>query len=590
MTYSYYIVFFIFLSCIAFFTLYKVNIRTEPDNIVNGSSFSEVNCSHEIVNRTGCAIAVTPCGSFQKSAAIQVDNGARLYLNLESHRKNLFSEFGEMSKNHARYPITDLIVIEGRGQELNPGYTLIPKNLNEGGREMQLAFARSSAKPITDIYVVYLDGRHGMAEMIPDGFEKIDVDLNGGGGGRDLFLVIRRGEGLPIMDFAVTFLSDGEVTPDGFIPIPKDLNRGRGRATKDIEISYLPKKLPRIGMPGYVQHTPDLYPPGQYPISDIKIGFEIIEAVNAEGWFSANVHGRHVDLNSGNGVKVFLYCCRRRDLPPITWLHFEPEEQYFTTPRYRTPGYYCLRMSNGWRVVFRRDVGVSPLTDIDFIYPCNGEQMPIGWMCADVRLSVHARKKYLKLIFKLGNCCKINEFEEMPPVEEGPLLELAPSNLLHASTIASSTAKGSLQALYYLSEKRNVALALPELAVEVNGWAPVEFISCKKPGWNVILMEPTWQASSARLMIDISCINLVTLVTLSGPYRFKNDLTFPLELSFRRDFFSDDETGLPPLLPGETHYSPVTVDLPSSLGHKYISLLRFYNSDMDIHFYAVGFC
>lgn len=110
--------------------------------------------------------------------------------------------------------------------------------------------------PITSLYV--LEGKNA---TVPDGYTKIDVDLNESAGGRYLYLCYStsREHGAPIT--AVNAIVNNESTPPGYEKIPVDVNKGAGGDyiyivfTKDYHFNPITK------ISVVRSSSPDVWPP-----------------------------------------------------------------------------------------------------------------------------------------------------------------------------------------------------------------------------------------------------------------------------------------------------------------------------------------
>lgn len=111
----------------------------------------------------------------------------------------------------------------------------LQKNLGNGN--FQDGFDLSGAKfdlqttverlVIEDILVINAGRKNKIT--VPDGYEKIDGDLNEGAGGRYIYLCKRRGKEGAIHDVRVISAKNANPpAPEGYTMIPQDLNEKAG--------------------------------------------------------------------------------------------------------------------------------------------------------------------------------------------------------------------------------------------------------------------------------------------------------------------------------------------------------------------------
>lgn len=129
--------------------------------------------------------------------------------------------------------IEDIIVVNSRNRDdikVPDGYEKIDVDLNEnaGGEYIYFCIKRGTDenKAINSIH--FAVGRKENVG-IPAGYNKINVDLNKKAGGRYIYLCIRRGKENPIHDIRVVSSKDkNAAAPEGFTKINQDLNEGAG--------------------------------------------------------------------------------------------------------------------------------------------------------------------------------------------------------------------------------------------------------------------------------------------------------------------------------------------------------------------------
>lgn len=132
-----------------------------------------------------------------------------------------------------RLVIEDIIVINaGRKNKITvpDGYEKIDGDLNEGAGGDYIYFAvkrgTDASKAINGLAVVA--GKNSRVSA-PAGFEKMDMDLNKGAGGRYIYLCKRRGKEGPIHDVRVISAKNANPpAPEGYTMISQDLNEKAG--------------------------------------------------------------------------------------------------------------------------------------------------------------------------------------------------------------------------------------------------------------------------------------------------------------------------------------------------------------------------
>jgi hypothetical protein len=85
--------------------------------------------------------------------------------------------------------------------------------------------AQQTVQAVSEITVVV-----GQYTPCPDGFTKIDVDLNKGAGGNFIWLCYKKGVGAPVTGLFVTAGNTGPA-PEGYVSTNVDLNRDAGGDT-----------------------------------------------------------------------------------------------------------------------------------------------------------------------------------------------------------------------------------------------------------------------------------------------------------------------------------------------------------------------
>ena len=127
-------------------------------------------------------------------------------------------------------PITDLMVLDGTEAAPN-GWKKIDKDLNAGAGGDYLYFAYDKGKehdPITS--VVFVEGKNAVA---PAGYFKIDTDVNKGAGGEYIYPCFsrNRSQGEAITDLDVLIADEQGAWPAApRLKVDVDLNKGaRGK-------------------------------------------------------------------------------------------------------------------------------------------------------------------------------------------------------------------------------------------------------------------------------------------------------------------------------------------------------------------------
>lgn len=125
--------------------------------------------------------------------------------------------------------IEDITVVSGgKGIKTPEGYEKLDVDLNmkAGGNYIYLGVKRGGdeANAITAVTVV-----EGKGAKAPAGFEKIDVDLNEKAGGKYLYLCKKRGGGKGLEDIQIVYGDNNRVpAPEGYTRLDRDLNEGAG--------------------------------------------------------------------------------------------------------------------------------------------------------------------------------------------------------------------------------------------------------------------------------------------------------------------------------------------------------------------------
>ena len=125
--------------------------------------------------------------------------------------------------------IEDITVISGKkGVSAPEGYEKLDVDLNmkAGGSYVYLCVKRggNETNAITALAVV-----EGKGASAPAGFEKINVDLNEKAGGKYLYLCKKRGGGKALQDIQIVWGNNSKVSaPPGYTRIDRDLNEKAG--------------------------------------------------------------------------------------------------------------------------------------------------------------------------------------------------------------------------------------------------------------------------------------------------------------------------------------------------------------------------
>lgn len=108
------------------------------------------------------------------------------------------------------------------------------KSLTKG---LEVEVKKTVEMPVIEDITVVSAGKKGDIS-VPEGFEKIDVDLNEKAGGKYIYLCFRRGSERPIRDIKIISSGKKETKgPDGYTFLSQDLNEKAGG--KYIYLCYL---------------------------------------------------------------------------------------------------------------------------------------------------------------------------------------------------------------------------------------------------------------------------------------------------------------------------------------------------------------
>ncbi|MEU8889109.1 hypothetical protein [Streptomyces sp. NPDC048442] len=124
--------------------------------------------------------------------------------------------------------VTGLTVLEG-DQPVPQGWIKINKDLNAGAGGAFLYFAyelNGVYAPVTDV-IFLLD----QSAQVPPNYNKINVDLNKGAGGKYIYAAYTHDpdQGSPIQSFDVMISDDANVQPPKpWVRVDTDLNMGAG--------------------------------------------------------------------------------------------------------------------------------------------------------------------------------------------------------------------------------------------------------------------------------------------------------------------------------------------------------------------------
>lgn len=156
---------------------------------------------------------------------------------LESYFDDKWAPARSLELSHFPDVVDDLTVVVGNDDQphVPDGYTKDDYDLNRhaGGKFIYLCWhkvpvsgLRKPERVLQAMQVIY------NGDKVPDGYSKINVDLNQGAGGDDVFLCMKQGEygtDENILDVRVIGGNDSFVpAPYGYKTLPGDLNKGAG--------------------------------------------------------------------------------------------------------------------------------------------------------------------------------------------------------------------------------------------------------------------------------------------------------------------------------------------------------------------------
>ncbi|PPF86766.1 hypothetical protein C5C03_11700 [Clavibacter michiganensis] len=156
---------------------------------------------------------------------------------LESYFDDKWAPARSLELSHFPDVVDDLTVVVGNDDQphVPDGYTKDDYDLNRhaGGKFIYLCWhkvpvsgLRKPKRVLQAMQVIY------NGDKVPDGYSKINVDLNQGAGGDDVFLCMKQGEygtDENILDVRVIGGNDSFVpAPYGYKTLPGDLNKGAG--------------------------------------------------------------------------------------------------------------------------------------------------------------------------------------------------------------------------------------------------------------------------------------------------------------------------------------------------------------------------
>lgn len=126
--------------------------------------------------------------------------------------------------------IEDIIIISGKNRQAPEGYQKIDVDLNKGagGDYLYLCFKQGNDadKAINGLQVIA--GRNNGIGA-PAGYTRLEQDLNKGAGGRYIYLCIHRGADRPIKDIQIVHGKSKDIAaPNGYTKIEQDLNEKAG--------------------------------------------------------------------------------------------------------------------------------------------------------------------------------------------------------------------------------------------------------------------------------------------------------------------------------------------------------------------------
>lgn len=151
-------------------------------------------------------------------------------MNLMNGMQNVSADL-TLEKKVEEYVIEDVIVVNaGKKNRMTvpDGYEKVEGDLNEGagGDYIYLCIKRGTdvSKAVNGLQIIM-----GKGTGAPVGYQKLNEDLNKGAGGKYIYLCIRKGSENPIHDIkVVSSKSSGAKAPEGYTMLSEDLNKGAG--------------------------------------------------------------------------------------------------------------------------------------------------------------------------------------------------------------------------------------------------------------------------------------------------------------------------------------------------------------------------
>eukprot|EP00042_Codosiga_hollandica_P040345 m.346588 g.346588 ORF g.346588 m.346588 type:complete len:4204 (+) comp55837_c0_seq1:84-12695(+) len=619
----------------------------------SGATSDDLSSSHELVNQTSVDVAFCTSGTYAPMRAKMLQTGESSGLSFSKDDNTVEQMITVVDQR----PITDLAIIcFSDSEHPPPGFDAIHKDLNsEAGKVFYLCISRKESQdPITDIQILYMDNRHdALAQIVPDGYVRIDKDINWGvRGGRDVFVCFRRGSGAPITDVSILHITPTvrESVPHGFTIIRQNLNSTK---TRDSHQHYLCiKREPAQLVPSYV------WPPADRPITEISIfckrnpdASEVEACTDATGipWKFFSRPGWK-DLNRGvrGSPDVILRWRYNPALAPITSMDVvsRTELKFCSTPRTAVLETNLNTGTSGPELLllYRREPAAPYIVDIDVIY-ADTDIVPTNFVAIPRSTNEGTRGKPVHICYKLSDCpaaayvstgehapsrtpsvasklrpraserardlhhgaslesissdrslSMINSIDDLIENTSSSLFEAdamatdvfgndqddseaADSATLGAARLAPSN-PWDLRAIQVLTSAHNVG----RIGLEVDGWLPLEHIKCTSIGTRTLVLQPTWRAAPARVVLETLVEEDHKVTRIHGPLILVNHFLIPLCVSFprARDFCAVDVR----LDPGQTFVVPIGVLDQLQADPHVVTLYRFWNARLKSHFYS----
>ena len=201
-----------------------------PKTARNQGPVQQAAGTHEVINSTGHALAVSSTATFDPKKAMLIPSQSRSPIDFGGI---VFAGYKEHIVIDKSVPVTHIDIIDTfKGQRAPRGWHVLQKKLNQdnGPNSLFLIFKRDSeARPITDLWLKLGKGdKTPFDEPTPEGFECIKLDIYNGKGVRPGWLCYRHGHGAPLTDIVVVDQTRNEGVPATYSAMPRSLSAGLG--------------------------------------------------------------------------------------------------------------------------------------------------------------------------------------------------------------------------------------------------------------------------------------------------------------------------------------------------------------------------